>query len=130
MCKIKETDMCHFCNQKTETIKHLFFDCTNVKRIWLDICNVMPRDLEFRKCVTRKSILLGITEGKHQMLLNQLIIIGKRYIYVTKCQEKELNIHGFLRDVKMHYAMECQIAKKNQVEHKLYKWNILESILD
>ena len=26
---------CNFCNLETETIEHLFFDCTHVKDIWL-----------------------------------------------------------------------------------------------
>jgi hypothetical protein len=130
MCKIKDSDLCYFCNQKVETIEHLFFDCPIVKKIWFEICNIMPKELNFRKYVTRKAILLGITIGNYKTLLNQLLIICKRYIYVTKCLGKSLHIQGYLRDVKMHYAMECEIAKKNQVEHKLIKWNILGPILD
>ena len=36
LCKIKriETDKCSYCNNESESIAHLLFDCEKVKEFW------------------------------------------------------------------------------------------------
>ena len=36
---IKENNLCSFCETKVETIKHMFYECENVSKIWYHLAN-------------------------------------------------------------------------------------------
>lgn len=134
LCKIKDNNRCQFCKIHIETIEHLFFDCKIVHSFWIDVSRWLPTELDFRKFVLRKNILLGEIVGKHSALLNHLSMLGKRYIYVSKCLERELNIHGFVRIVTYCYMIEKNVAamKENvkNFENFENKWKILKPIVE
>ena len=85
LCKIKDTSDCHFCKNAPETIEHLFFDCEVIKNFWKDVTDLMPEQLELNKCCNRKAVLIGDIHNRHNELLNHILLLGKRYIYVKKC---------------------------------------------
>jgi hypothetical protein len=134
LCKIKDNNLCQFCKMHIETIEHMFFDCKIVHSFWIDVSRWLPKELDFRKFVSRKNILLGDTECKNNVILNHLSILGKRYIYVNKCLEKELNVQGFVRTVTFCYMIEKNIAITNgnvkKTENFENKWKMLKPIVD
>ena len=42
---IKDSDLCSFCNGRTETIPHLFWECVKVKEIWDWVCRKYGRNI-------------------------------------------------------------------------------------
>ena len=67
--KIKDTNKCHFCNSGVETIEHLFYDCNIVRKFWLDLSNILPVDLNSKKVMCRKDVLVGNTYDNNNLLL-------------------------------------------------------------
>ena len=130
LCKIKDSSNCYFCKNEVETIKHLLYDCQVVKRFWNDLCNIMPEELKFRNYCNRKSVLVGETHYRHNALINQIIILAKRYIYVSKCLDKHINRSNFMHYLKGQYNVEIGIANKEQKKHLSEKWNIMKTYFD
>ena len=131
LCKIKDSNNCHFCKAHIETIEHLFFDCKAVHTFWMNVIKWLPVELEFRGFVSRKNVLLGDTQCKNNVILNHLSIIGKRYIYVSRCLDRKLNVQGFARTVVQCYRMEKDIAGRNEKTNLFEnKWKLLKHIID
>jgi hypothetical protein len=38
-CGIKDFPLCSYCNQLPETLEHLFSECAQIKKLWIDIEN-------------------------------------------------------------------------------------------
>ena len=47
---------------------------------------------------------------ENNALINQIILLVKRYVYVTKCKETNLSMLGFKNLFKKFYYMEKEIA--------------------
>ena len=129
--KIKESDCCQFCKRHVETIEHLFFECNVVKHFWSDVSRWLPPELKFGVFVSRKNVLLGDTRYEGSLLLNHLCILIKRYIYVSKCLDRQLNIISFVRMLRNCYMVEKNIAVANDnIKGFECKWNKMHSIME
>jgi hypothetical protein len=45
ICKLKETQLCNFCNETQETILHLFWECNFVKSLWLEMAEILKKQM-------------------------------------------------------------------------------------
>jgi len=130
LCKIKDTNACYFCNRSVETVEHLLFDWNVVKNFWYSVANALPRSLNCRQYLNRKDVLLGRYYDSNNRLLNHLFILCKRYIYITKWLNRQLNVDGLLRYVKRYYLIENKIAIMENKHYLFEKWRTLENMLD
>ena len=82
-----ESPLCSLCNQASESVLHLFCTCTNTHNLWRQLCawltnqNVMlPSNLE------PQTAILGLWNEPIQdlTLINHIILMFKRYIYLKK----------------------------------------------
>jgi hypothetical protein len=132
MCKIKDSNLCTFCNLHEETIEHVLWACPQVNDLWhnLEIClwpyiNIAP-------VLNQKNILLGIYNYENCTLLNLICLIVKRYIYAQKCKEESVTVMGAVNAIKICHIIEEEIIKgkgqKAQIKH-LSKWERLNGIL-
>ena len=77
-CKLKETDMCTFCEIKKETYEHLFYDCEITNRMVLKVgtkiqSNISEQDWFLNRAVTNPKspkILLYCTQNISFMFVN------------------------------------------------------------
>ena len=113
--KIKDSEMCTFCDNTAETLLHLFYECPFVKRFWNDfqtlfeVCNIKLPDN-----ISPNVVILGFSgSGNYIMRLNLFILIAKQYIYVSKYNSKNLNINGFLKILHSCYRTEEYTARRN-----------------
>jgi hypothetical protein len=44
-CKLKETQLCNFCNETKETILHLFWECNIVKSLLLEMADILKKQV-------------------------------------------------------------------------------------
>ena len=84
MYKIKDTDLCEFCNMEIETYKHLFHECVYEKIIWFRIQNLLYPNLIFTQNIPVKRINFGFEfDTADNNLLNfMMLIIKYKYIIV------------------------------------------------
>ena len=114
-----EDDKCVFCDS-SETIEHLYTECTVVNTFWNDIsnwANFMPELNDFKK-------LYGdISTDDHLTLINQLLLIARHCIYVSRCTEKNPTLNHFKNMIKVTMCLEKVIALKyDKMNFHLEKW--------
>ena len=105
--KIVESDKCTFCNQVSETIQHGFETMLHDNYGLLDV--------KFNA----ENIIFG--SQKFDNLLNELILIGKRYIFHMKKEKKMPTLNAFLYLVKSNFKDQKYNAVKNQTLPALEK---------
>ena len=132
--KITESSTCSFCQMEIETPVHLFYECNLssklrqefVERISAQFC------VEFGD-FNRKRVMLGFIKdwkGPHRTLLNHLVLLYKRYIYLQKMKGSTLTLDGLLSFIRYIKNIELKIAKQNKRETYHYqKWSPTEPIL-
>ena len=81
------SDRCTFCREHIETIKHIFWECEQVEYFWNSFTTILHdncglEDVEFNAV----SIIFG--NQKFDKLLNELILLGKRFIFRMKMKRK------------------------------------------
>ena len=131
-CKIRESDLCSFCHQDKETIEHLFWTCPVVHAFWEELIACFWPYIDMSAVLNLRNVLLGITNTKQFELINLIILMVKRYIYVQRCKEAYLNLIGFINILKRSYNLEVEIYKDKSVMVKGRqdeKWRPLLGVL-
>ena len=112
--KIDQTDLCTFCNKKSETILHLLWECSIVKDFWDKLLLLLKnRCFHANHLVFNvKLIFYGHCEYIFtDAVLDKIILLAKMFIYRNKVQGQILNIQNFIRYVYERYTIEKQISK-------------------
>ena len=134
LCKIGYVSdpNCSFCHQTTETISHIFFDCSFFISFWNMICEKILNklsscgwlSLEYRK------IILGFLMGGMEMdLLNYILILGKTYLWTCRCKETKPSFKHFERILLNSYQTEKYISfKSNNINLFKKKWISFEEM--
>ena len=114
------------CNNKIETLAHLFVDCEKLDGFWK---STTKQFLEpYGTCeINKENIILGIeTKDKQNDIINHIILEAKYYIYVCKLEKKVPIFNRFKNRLKITENIERQIAfKNNQMKKHEYKWHHL-----
>ena len=90
---------CNFCNLETETIEHLFFDCTHVKDIWLFAFAEFQKLAGFHFVPTLRSCILGIYDvnAENSRIINTIMLLVKMYIMKCKYETCDISRIAFVR---------------------------------
>lgn len=112
--KIKSDSLCTFCKQERETIIHLLWECRLVKPFWAKLAwrikNILKDD---RMSSSSEKVIFNTIVSDPRNLLNVLILIAKRHIYVSRCYQIKPNIGQFWLLVDQLCKIEEHIAYKN-----------------
>ena len=110
-----------------ETLEHLFWDCSKIKKFWASIVELLEPYIKLHNVIDNKSVLLGTKYGQNSILVNHIINIIKNYIYVTKCNNRILCQVGALSKVREVFHIEQNILLQCKKESNLInnKWNPL-----
>ena len=105
LCNIRNNDCYSFCQKEIETIEHPF-GCHFVKAFWNQIAYSLSPCINLSSVINAKCILLGVTSGDNMHLINHLLIIVKRYIYIIKFVPSKLNISAVHNSIREVYDIE------------------------
>ena len=120
---------CTFCGVENETLLHLFCDCTEVKSFWETVHQKWRKHLKLCFPFTAEAILLGDTMTT--MLTNFLLLAAKRYIYICRCDRKNLSFNAYRAFVSNLQKIEAFIAKRrNTIRKHEKKWKEIINTLD
>ena len=68
-------------------------------------------------------------KGPHKLLLNHLVLMFKRYVYIEKCKNTQPSLRGLISFISKTRLIELNIAKQRHIEGLHYKkWNPVEKI--
>jgi len=112
------------CDGKIETLKHLFFECENLKVFWKKITSQFLKPFGV-KSLNKENVIFGITPNdKLYNVVNHIILEAKYYIHVCRL-EKNIPVFTRLKNrLKITENIERHIAfKNNKMEKHEYKWH-------
>ena len=117
------TPKCTFCKTENETVHHLLVECRNVKNQWKNLRKWCKYILGITFELTDRDIILNNFNGKSKAFVNTLILLMKRYLYVTKCAEIPPVFTGFLAMLNDIYKLESlTAAQSNKLKTHYRKW--------
>ena len=104
-----EHDKCTFCDNESETLDHLFFNCSISNIFWTNFEKYLFTLTKKSLVLSIQDIILGIVTSPCP-LLNYLILMGKLYIWDCKRKHIHPYIEGFKQKIKINYQTEKYIA--------------------
>ena len=127
-----ETQRCDWCEHK-QTVKHLFWECKMVEKLWNKIENFINKCLYINQEVKIQSysdIFLGTVHVQRCHIINLLVLVSKHYIYTTKCKNQKLSFYSVLRifdelyKVEKYYSKQSDKERKHEIKWKPYVGNL------
>jgi len=91
-------DTCTFCEQNTESLIHLFWDCKFVQTFWQNIQHwliqhqIKPQDFSLT-LPTR----LGLADSTEDILVHHTLVIGRYHIYSSKIKKTFPNLQVLIK---------------------------------
>ena len=130
---IKESDKCYFCEIQEETIEHLFWYCPKIQKFWEDIAQCLDPFIGLRNVLNAKTVLLGYIDKYKNKIINHIINIIKRTIYITKCSESSLSTERTCNIIKYYYSLEKNIVEYSRCGNMTIfekKWSHLSNFVN
>ena len=117
------SEMCNFCQSFPETLEHLFCKCPKVRKLWSALNKWVSKLLKEKIYIADADIILNNVKGKYAQLLNTMVLIMKRYIYVTKCKDNELNFTAYMALVDhVHKVEKITAIRQCKFKNHVKKW--------
>ena len=116
--KIKESDLCSFCQKERETVKHLFWECEKVRVLWNGIFKYIERNYEGPTKQNWSSILSNQLHDNPIHVNNFICLVVKQYIYQRRCLDKSLNVQECISVINSARSYEKFYAIRNGKLHK------------
>ena len=87
--------LCSMCKEKNESVFHLFCYCREMRRLWHQLQKWFP-DYDNLPHLEPQIIVLGIWDDNKldKILINHMILLFKRYIYLKKEDQNGLSLLG------------------------------------
>ena len=128
--KMKDNENCTFCGKDQENYIHLFVKCKEVKtKIWLPLKRWLYHFCNTEFDIEVYDIIFNRYRDSFQLLVNNIILITKQYIYAKRCMNEKLNFVQLIARIETFRAMEEIIAKKNGNIVKFNaKWSIYDKV--
>ena len=128
---ITDTELCTYCNEYTETIEHIFFECTNAQKLLSEVNRITNY---YHKTANNydlnvKNVIFNDIEENPLALVNFIVLVIKSTIYTNRCLNKRCSVKEIEEKVEMFRKCELYNAKrtgKNKIYYK--KWyNLVET---
>ena len=103
--KIKQSNICHLCDNEVDTIEHMFWSCEATQRFWVDVSTFCNTNL-YEMTIDKTSVLLGTDEP----VLCNIIFMAKIYLYNKIIHEERMVFQQFLMYMNMRKKIEFQIV--------------------
>ena len=108
---LKASPLCSFCQEDEETTIHLFSNCDNPRRLWLQIKVHFSHFIDLPLLTPQSAIFGFVNANKNEFLfLNFILLLFKLYVYRSR-DSKKLYFSAFIRKVKHLKLLEQKLVK-------------------
>ena len=115
--KIRNCELCTFCGETRETIRHLFWDCrivsqflNNIKEEMDTICPYFDIGFSPANAYGKEVFILGDNRARSGSGPNYLYNITKKYIWNTRCREGLLSEAAFRNFLRKRLLLDRTLA--------------------
>ena len=130
--KIKDTELCTFCNETKETILHHLFECIHVRNIWIKFASNVRSNLNININLLPEYFVFNMFTGQEDECINTCILLFKKYIFNSKCKsviptfEKGVE---FVKYFKLLDLKSCGSYTTTKSNHIISKWETIDRAL-
>lgn len=133
--KVRDSQLCSFCENDIEDEIHLFVNCTHIQSLWRRLKDYIKDSVGNHVMTLLKwsprNIIFSQVHPAPNNVINFLVTIVKQYIYKTRCTQGMLSSDQMIRDIDHIYQIESNIAiKKDKWNKHKHKWSALKEIPD
>ena len=125
-CKLASSNLCDFCNMHMETLKHMYWECSELQVFWTRIKNFLnSKNITFD--MNFKTISFGIiAKSDMDNILNFIIILAKYFIFKSKMEKCVPKSEAFFNYINERKPIEEHIAlMKDKLHANNRKWSLL-----
>ena len=121
---LQTTDRCSFCEDESETIIHLFWECKFTKEFWSTTRIWIKQHLQLTTASNLTQLTcFGLVDNTSNLLLHHTLLIARRYIFSCKMKNTLPKYQNFARLVENVREIEKRYANKsNSFEIFDKKW--------
>ena len=121
--KIKNSDLCTFCNIERETIVHLFWDCIYVNPILGEFVTWVKTISKQNFELTAVNVILGKLNAS--AILNLLLILLKLHIYISKGStiKRQILLDSYLSPNIIKNLRNMCFQRRQQILQFYTKWS-------
>ena len=121
--KIKDSDVCSNCQEKTEDLMHFFVECEYAKKLWKEVQVYILERYNETIVINAENIIFNIFHSYKLHLTNYICLVVKSVMYSHRCGGKKLNIQTIQNLIEKYRIYELYEAKKlNKVSMYIKKW--------
>ena len=129
-----DSDLCHSCKEKSESIQHIFWECHTVQRFWSAFTHCLKE-----KCIhmthlkiDEEMVICGNkTNSKTDEVFDFILLLAKYYIYKCRLDHCDAHIQPFLMYLKRRYNIEKCISLQNMKNDSFQmKWILYQSLME
>ena len=125
--RIRQSDLCSFCDKETESVSHRFWECESALRFWNSLSLSVSETNVLRIDFNQRNILFGIL--KCLLSVNYLILVGKYYIYKCKWLGIIPETKGFIQYLKFRHDIEKFMASLGTNKQYKNTWITLKPLI-
>ena len=129
--KAVPSPLCSLCKLENESLVHLFCQCMETRKLWHQLQTWFPGPKKLPD-LEPQPILLGMwrENSSDYTLINHIILLFKRYIYLSKNHQNSLHLRGFIAFIKNIETIEQHIARnRGKLDLHYCKWNALLTLI-
>ena len=105
--------LCPLCKVENESVSHLFCYCRETRRLWQHLQKWFPDYGNFPHLEPQLIILgTGDDDKPDNILINHMILLFKRYIYLNLRRPKWSNLRGLKRFSKWLRSLSANSSRK------------------
>ena len=127
--KAVESPQCSLCKQFKESVLHLFCTCSVTRSLWAQFSVwASNADISLSFDLDPHYCILGMyrEELQDQVIVNHVILLFKRYIYLKRGDKTAPNLTGLKAYIKCIEKLERNIASENKnFDYHYKKWDKL-----
>ena len=127
--KIIPSPFCSFGCSQNETVEHIMWTCPVAQVFWSDLTAFLPHfDFSF---LNERSVITGLVEiHTNKILINQILLIVKKFIYTNRCNGTLPCLPLFKTLLLKTYNEEFYIAKRRgKLNVHARKWEPLMNLI-
>ena len=130
--KISDSDTCRLCGEYSETIMHLFSDCTKSTALWQNIASWINSSIKVNINLTKIEKILGYTElDLNFWPLNFVLIMTRHYIFTRAKDCRQLNIYHLQKSIHKKYIDQEILSRLNNTSSSFQEcWLIWKHLFD
>ena len=117
-----DSPLCSYCNEE-ETLLHVFHSCLKTKQLHNKLRQYLSQFINIPNSTPQDSIAAIFDNNQHSMLINNLLLIFKFYIYSARNTKQA---GQFVKKVK---ELEKELTGSNKLK-LLKKWHPIDHIID